>query len=41
MEALEQQTPEVWKDFDAEANAVQVDSLQHKTMETPDLVDPE
>ena len=41
MEALGLKTPEVWKDFDAEANAVQVDSLQHKTMETPDLVDPE
>ena len=40
-EALEAKVPEIWKDVDAEANAVQVDSLQHKTMETPDLVDPE
>jgi hypothetical protein len=41
MEALEQKTPEVWKDVDAEADTVQVDSLQPKTVEASHLVDPE
>jgi hypothetical protein len=40
MEALEQKTPEVWKDVDAEADAVQVDPLQPKTVATPHVVDP-
>ena len=37
IEALEAKTPEVWKD--AEADAVQVDSLQPQTVENPDMVD--
>lgn len=41
MEALEQKTPEVWGDIDAEAGAVQVDPIQQKTVEASNLVDPE
>lgn len=38
MEALEAKTPEVWKDVDAEADAVQVDSVQSEAMASTDLV---
>lgn len=40
-EALEAKTPEIWKDVDAEADAVQVDPIQHQTVEAPHLVDQE
>jgi len=39
MEALEKKTPDVWKDVNAEADPVQVDPIQHKAVETSDLVD--
>jgi hypothetical protein len=40
-EALEAKTPEIWIDVDAEVDVVQVDPIQHQTVEAPHLVDQE